>query len=67
VRSAIIQAKDYQIINVKEDGVYWFDSNSLIVSVPVGQDPMDVMQRFCLTERGSSVVFSIEQQLAKLA
>ena len=67
VRSAIVQAKDYQIINIKEDGVYWFDSNSLIVSVPVGQDPMNVMQRFCLTERGSSVVFSIEQQLAKLA
>ena len=67
VRSAIVQAKDYQIINIKEDGVYWCDSNSLIVSVPVGQDPMDVMQRFCLTERGSSVVFSIEQQLAKLA
>jgi len=67
VRSAIVQAKDYQIIRMKDDGVYWFDSNSLIVSVPVGQDPMDVMQRFCLTERGSSVVFSIEQQLAKLA
>jgi len=67
VRSAIVQAKDYQIINMKDDGVYWFDSNSLIVSVPVGQDPMDVMVRFCLTERGSSVVFDLERRLVSLS
>ena len=35
----------------ENDGVYRFDSNSLIVSVPVGQDPTDVMVRFCLTEK----------------
>ena len=51
-RASIQQASDFQIINVKSDGVYWFDSNSLIVSVPVGQDPNDVMTRFCLTEKG---------------
>jgi len=67
VRSAIVQAKDYQIINMKDDGVYWFDTNSLIVSVPVGQDPMDVMVRFCLTERGSSVVFDLERRLVSLS
>mgnify|MGYP003668869637 FL=1 len=48
VRSSVQQAKDYQIINLKSDGCYWFDSNRLIVSVPVGQDSMDVMVRFCL-------------------
>lgn len=66
-RASIQQAADYQIINVKDNGCYWFDSNSLIVSVPVGQDPMDVMVRFCLTERGATVLSDIEDRLEKLA
>lgn len=65
-RSVIQQAKDYQIINVKTNGVYWFDSNGLIVSVPVGQDAMDVMTRFCLTEKGSTVMASLEERLERL-
>jgi hypothetical protein len=67
VRSTVQQAKDYQIINVKNDGCYWFDSNSLIVSVPVGQDSMDVMVRFCLTEKGASVLSNLEERLDKMA
>ena len=55
------------MINVKSNGVYWFDSNSLIVSVPVGQDPVDVMVRFCLTEKGASVLGDLEDRLEKLA
>jgi hypothetical protein len=66
-RSIVQQAANYQFINVKPDGCYWFDSNSLIVSVPVGQDPMDVLTRFCLTERGSTVLSSLEDKLDKLA
>jgi hypothetical protein len=66
-RSIVQQAKDYQMIKVSPDGVYWFDSNSLIVSVPVGQDPVDVMVRFCLTEKGSSVLGDLEDKLEKLA
>lgn len=66
-RATIVQAKDWQLINVKKDGVYWFDSNKLIVSVPVGQDPMDVAVRFCLTEKGASVLSSLEERLERLA
>lgn len=66
-RATMVQAKDWQLINVKKDGVYWFDSNKLIVSVPVGQDPMDVMVRFCLTEKGASVLSSLEERLERLA
>lgn len=65
-RATIQQAGDYQIINMKNDGVYWFDSNSLIVSVPVGQDAMDVMVRFCLTEKGAPVLGDIEERLDRL-
>ena len=65
-RATIQQAGDYQIINLKNDGVYWFDSNSLIVSVPVGQDAMDVMVRFCLTEKGAPTLGDIEERLDRL-
>jgi len=65
-RSTIQQAKDYQIINLKADGCYWFDSNRLIVSVPVGQDSIDIMVRFCLTEKGASVLATLEDRLDKL-
>lgn len=66
-RSIIQQAKDYQFINVRPDGVFWFDSNSLIVSVPVGQEPIDVMTRFCLTEKGAATLASLEERLERLA
>lgn len=66
-RSVIQQAKDYQIIKVTNSGCYWFDSSSLIVSVPVGQDPIDVMVRFCLTEKGASVLSDLEEKLERLA
>lgn len=67
VRSTVQQAKDYQMVNLKNDGCYWFDTNSLIVSVPVGQDAMDVMVRFCLTEKGAAVLSNLEEKLDKLA
>lgn len=63
MKALVRQAKEYQIINVAKDSVRWFDSNSMIVSVPHGQDPEDIMVRFCLTEKGSSVVADIEKQL----
>tara|TARA_R110000765_G_scaffold309276_1_gene402791 strand:+ start:3408 stop:4250 length:843 start_codon:yes stop_codon:yes gene_type:complete len=65
-RSTIQQGTDYQIINVKTDGTYWFDTNRLIVSTPVGQDSMDVMVRFCLTEKGASVLSTLEDRLDRL-
>ena len=54
-RSAVIQANDFQIISGRPDGVYWFDSGRLIISVPAGQDAVDIMVRFCLTEKGATV------------
>ena len=66
-RSILQQAGDYQIIKLNKDSVKWFDTNSMIVSVPVGQDPLDVMTRFCLTEKGSSVLATLEERLERLA
>ena len=66
-RSTVQQAKDYQFIKTSPSGVYWFDTNQLIVSVPAGMDPVDVMTRFCLTEKGASVLSNLEEKLSKLA
>ena len=63
MKALVRQAKDYQIIKVAKDSVRWFDSNSLIVSVPHGQNPEDIVVRFLLTEKGSSAVEDIEKQL----
>lgn len=65
-RAMITQAGDYQIINLKKSGVYWFDSNQMIVSVPAGMQPVDVMTRFCLTEKGAAVLSTLEDKLEKL-
>ncbi|MCW3977586.1 MAG: hypothetical protein NWE77_06605 [Candidatus Bathyarchaeota archaeon] len=63
MKALVRQAKEYQVISIKKDSVRWFDSNSLIVSVPHGQEPEDIMVRFLLTEKGASVVSEIEKQL----
>jgi len=66
-RSAVIQANDFQIISLRPDGVYWFDSGRMILSVPAGQDPTDIMVRFCLTEKGAPVYEELVSRLEKLS
>ena len=66
-RAVLKQAADYQIIKMDRSACKWFDSNTQIVSVPVGQDPTDVLTRFCLTEKGATVLADIEDRLERLA
>ena len=66
-RSVVKQAADYQIINLKDDGCYWFDSNRLIVAVPAGHTALEVMTRFCMTEKGAAVFATLEESLEKLS
>ena len=66
-RSIVQQAADYQIISLRSDGVYWTDSNKLIISVPAGQDSLDTMVRFCLTEKGASTLSLLEERVEKLS
>jgi hypothetical protein len=66
-RSVVKQAADYQIINLKTDGCYWFDSNRLIVAVPAGHTALEVMTRFCMTEKGAAVFATLEESLEKLS
>jgi hypothetical protein len=66
-RSLAKQASDYQFIAFRENGVYWYDTNKLIVAVPVGRTAIDVMTRFMLTEQGATVYSELEDKLSKLA
>lgn len=66
-RSIAKQASDYQFVKLRENGVYWYDTNKLIVSVPVGRNALDVFTRFMLTEQGATVYSELEDKLSKLA
>jgi|TARA_R100001509_G_scaffold160265_1_gene127799 hypothetical protein len=66
-RSAVIQATEFQIIDCKPDGAYWFDSGRLIVSCPAGQDSKDILVRFCLTDKGALVYEELLARLEKLS
>ena len=63
MKTKMSQADKYQIIKVNTDGVYWKDTNRLIISVPTGKNPMDTFVRWCLTEAAAPTVAEIEKQL----
>lgn len=65
-KSAVLQAVEFQILNEKIDGMYWFDSNRLIITAAAGLDPVDVMSRFCLTEKGASTYDRLLEELDRL-
>ena len=66
-RTSVMQAMDFQIISEKKGVIVWSDTGKLVVSVPVGQDAIDTMTRFCLTDKGSSVLNEINRQLEEIA
>ena len=63
MKAKVRMASKYGIINLGKSGVRWTDTNNLIVSVPAGKDPLDVMLRFCLTEAGTPTVEELDRQL----
>ena len=65
-RSVVMQAVDFQILNSKKDGMFWFDSNSLIVSTPAGMNSVEVMTQFCMTDKGLPVFEKLKEELSRL-
>lgn len=63
MKAKLRMASKYGIIDLSQSGVRWKDSGSLIVSVPAGKAPLDVMLRFCLTEAGAPTVEELDRQL----
>ena len=63
MKSMIKQAISYQIIKADKDAIKWFDTNKHIISVPAGQEPVDVFVRYCMTEVAAPVVAELERQL----
>jgi hypothetical protein len=66
-RTTVSQSFDFQIIEDRKGAVVWFDTGKLIVSVPVGQDKIEVMTRFVMTDKGSTVLSELERQLEDIA
>lgn len=65
-RANVKKAVDFQMLLAREDGMYWFDSNRLIVATPVGQDTISVMTQFCMTEKGGTAYETLKTELQKL-
>lgn len=66
LKAVVITALDFQILKSKADGMYWFDSNSLICPTPAGADTKATFVRFLMSERGYDVREEIERQLNSL-
>lgn len=66
-RTSVMQALDFQIIQEKSGVIVWFNTGKIVVSVPVGQDAIDTLTRFVLTDKGSSVLEEINRQLEEIA
>jgi hypothetical protein len=67
VRSIVKQAIDYNILKTSTDAVMWADNSRMIVALPMGQDPEDVMSRFLLQDKGAAVYDDLVSRLAKIA
>lgn len=63
MKAKLRMAQKYNIIKMDRDAIRWFDTNSMIISVPAGQDPVDVFTRYCLTEAAVPIVEEIDRQL----
>ena len=66
VKAIIIQAVDFQILKITSESMRWHDNNQVIITTPAGQDTLDVMARFCLTDKGALVYAEITNRLSKL-
>ena len=66
-RSVISQSIDFQLIEDRKGAVVWFDTGKMIISIPAGQDVIEVMTRFVMTDKGASVLSELERQLEALA
>lgn len=66
MRASIQVAVQEGVIKSSADGVFWGDSNRLIIACPVGQDPIDTMTKFCLTEKGSVVHMELLSRIERV-
>jgi hypothetical protein len=66
LRASVITAVDFQILKQTADGMYWYDSNALIMPTPLGKDTLDVFVRFLMTDTGNPVRDEVERQLETL-
>ena len=66
-RSTVMQAMEFQIVRDRGGAVVWYDTGKMICAVPVGQDAVEVLTRFCMTDNGASTLTELERQLEAIA
>lgn len=66
-RTTVTQGMDFNIVTEKKGAIIWPDTGKMILSVPVGQDPVETLTRFCMTDKGASVLAEIDRQLSDIA
>lgn len=66
-RTTVMQAMDFQIVTQKGGAIVWADTGKMILSVPVGQDAVDTLTRFVMTDKGASLLSEIDSQLEAIA
>ena len=66
LKANVITALDFQILKEDNEGMYWNDTNTLIMQTPMGQDTVSTFTRFLMTDKGNSVRDEIERQLDSL-
>lgn len=66
LKALVITAIDFQVIKPKADGMYWFDSNQIIIPTPAGTDTKNHFTRFLMSERGYDVREELERQIGSL-
>ena len=63
MKAKLRMAGKYGIISFGKSAVRWTDSGALIVSVPAGKNPYDIMLRYCLTDAAAPTVEELDRQL----
>ena len=66
LKALVITSLDFQILKSKSDGMYWYDSNQIIIPTPAGQDTKTVFTRFLMSERGYDVRQELERHIDSL-
>ena len=66
LKANVITAIDFQILKSDAEGMYWYDSNKMIMPTPMGQDTVSVFTRFLMTDKGNPVRDELERQLESL-
>jgi hypothetical protein len=63
LKAMVKTAHEYNIITLKPEAIYWFDSQAVIIQNPQGKRPEETMAAFLTSDNGLAVLEEIQKQL----